>query len=96
MVIMTQEQYSDPFTTDSRYPGGWFHGNAGTESAVRGAVNRATPFRIVHLRETAPVELSEGARHLLARERHPGAGICMGMIHPINGACPPPRERVRS
>lgn len=51
-------------------------------------------FRILHLRETAPVELIEGAYRILARINHPDRGGSDEAMREINGAYAALRERV--
>jgi hypothetical protein len=51
-------------------------------------------FRILHLRETAPVELIEASYRVLARLNHPDAGGSTEAMQAINGAYAALRERV--
>ena len=51
-------------------------------------------YRILHLRETAPVELIESAYRVLARLNHPDAGGSTEAMQQINGAYAALRERV--
>lgn len=51
-------------------------------------------FRVLHLRETAPVELIESAYRVLARLHHPDAGGFHEAMQQINGAYAALRERV--
>jgi hypothetical protein len=51
-------------------------------------------FRILHLRETAPVELIEGAYRILARMYHPDRGGDSEAMQQINSAYAALRERV--
>jgi hypothetical protein len=53
-------------------------------------------FRVLHLRETAPVELIEGAYRVLARLSHPDAGGSTEAMQELNGAYAALRERVRA
>ena len=50
-------------------------------------------FRVLHLRETAPVELIEGAYRILARLNHPDAGGSTEVMQELNGAYAALRER---
>jgi hypothetical protein len=51
-------------------------------------------FRVLHLRETAPVELIEASYRVLARLNHPDAGGSHEAMQAINGAYAALRERV--
>ena len=51
-------------------------------------------YRVLHLRETAPVELIESAYRVLARLHHPDAGGSTEAMQQINGAYAALRERV--
>jgi hypothetical protein len=54
------------------------------------------PFRVLHLRETAPVELIEGAYCILARLHHPDAGGSTEAMQQLNGAYMALKARVRA
>ena len=51
-------------------------------------------FRVLHLRETAPVELIEASYRVLARLHHPDRGGSTEAMQAINGAYTALRERV--
>ena len=51
-------------------------------------------FRVLHLRETAPVELIEASYRVLARLHHPDAGGSDEAMQAINGAYAALRARV--
>jgi hypothetical protein len=51
-------------------------------------------FRVLHLRETAPVELIEASYRILARLNHPDRGGTHEAMQAINGAYEALRERV--
>jgi hypothetical protein len=51
-------------------------------------------FRVLHLRETAPVELIEASYRVLARLHHPDHGGATETMQQINGAYAALRERV--
>ncbi len=51
-------------------------------------------FRVLHLRETAPVELVEASYRVLARLYHPDRGGTHEAMQAINGAYAALRERV--
>ena len=51
-------------------------------------------FRILHLRETAPVELIEASYRVLARLYHPDRGGTHEAMQELNGAYAALRERV--
>jgi hypothetical protein len=53
-------------------------------------------FRVLHLRETAPVELIESAYQVLALLCHPDVGGSHEAMQAINGAYAALRERVRA
>jgi DnaJ-class molecular chaperone len=53
-------------------------------------------FRALHLRETAPVELIEGAYRIIARLNHPDRGGSDEAMQEINSAYAQLRERVRA
>jgi hypothetical protein len=53
-------------------------------------------FRVLHLRETAPVQLIEASYRILARLNHPDAGGSTEVMQAINGAYTTLRERVRA
>jgi hypothetical protein len=54
----------------------------------------ADHFRVLHLRETAPVELIEASYRVLARLHHPDRGGTTEAMQQINGAYAALRERV--
>ncbi len=53
-------------------------------------------FRVLHLRETAPVELIEASYRVLARLHHPDAGGSTETMMAINTAYAQLKERVHS
>jgi hypothetical protein len=78
------------------FPDADVSGSTRTEPGLRGRVRETDPFGVLHLRETAPVELIEGACRILARLHHPDAGGTDDAMQAINGAYAALRERVRT
>jgi hypothetical protein len=65
-----------------------------SQASARSQPTGSDHFRVLHLRESAPVELIEGAYRILARLHHPDAGGSHDAMQAINGAYAALRERV--
>jgi hypothetical protein len=78
------------------FPDAEVSGSTRTEPGRRRRGREAVPFGVLHVRETAPVELIEGAYQILARLHHPDAGGTDDAMQAINGAYATLRERVRA
>jgi hypothetical protein len=78
-----------------RFPGAEVPPRARTRTEANPRPAGSDHFRVLHLRETAPIELIEGAYRILARMYHPDRGGNGESMQQINGAYAALREQVR-